>query len=90
MLKNQKNNFCVHILIYIMKNIPYVSPKIFLVLPESCCPNYNNKNIINYSSGQIMTDTLKNWKENSDIITVMDEIFVSFANQFPICKKRNI
>ena len=86
---DQKNNFCVHILIYIMKNIPYVSPKIFLDIPASCCPNYNNKNIINYSSGQIMTNTLKNWKENSDIITVMDEIFVSFSNQFPIYKNNS-
>lgn len=36
-----------------------------------------------------MTNTLKNWNENSDIITVMDEIFVSFSNQFPICKNSN-
>ena len=81
--------FNVPILIFILKKIPYESPKFFLELVEYSAANYDNKTI-NSDTDQIITNSLINWTKDSNIINVMDEIFNSFTNIFPIYKSISI
>ena len=79
-----KKSYSVPILIFIMKNIPLEAPLIFLDIPEKVKANSFNNNITDLITGQIKTNTLQNWEKDSNIINVMDEIFFSFSQKFPL------
>ena len=79
-------NYNVPIQIYIMKNIPYEPPQIFLEVPNGSGINTKNPDI-NPNSRRILTYTLRNWSQYSIIGNAMNEIFDSFSRIFPIYKK---
>ena len=80
---NKKYN--VPIQIYIMKNIPYEPPQVFLEVVQGSAANSKNRDI-NPTTRQIITNTLRNWNQYSNIENAMNEIFSSFSNVFPIYK----
>ena len=81
---NQKN-YNVRLQIFIMKNVPYEPPQIFLEVVQGSAANPANKDV-NPNSRQIFTNTLRNWSQNSNIENAMTEIFRSFSAVFPIYK----
>ena len=83
---NRNYNIPIHI--YIMKNIPIEPPRIFLEVPEGIGLNRDNENI-DRDTKQIKTNTLINWNESSNIGNVMDEIYQSFLNYFPLYKEES-
>lgn len=86
----EKRNYRVPILIFILKTIPYESPKFFLEIVSGPACNYKNKIInINSNTDQIITKSLINWTKDANIINVMNEIFDSFIAVFPIYLFKN-
>ena len=75
----------VPLLIYIMRNIPYEPPQIFIEVVGGSAANANNRDI-DVNTNRIMTNTLRNWNQYSNIENAMNEIFSSFSNVFPIYK----
>ena len=71
--------------IFIMKNIPYEPPQIFLEVVQGSAANPSNKEV-DQNSRQIMTNTLRNWSQFSNVENAMNEIFLSFSRVFPIYK----
>lgn len=83
-----KKEFNIPIQIEILKNYPNEAPKIFLELDHSVSVNKLNKDI-DSNTGQIMTNTLRDWNQNSKIENVLNEIVLSFSNNYPINKNRD-
>ena len=81
-------NYNIPIQIYIMKNIPYEPPQIFLEVVQGSAANANNKDI-DQNNNRIMTKTLRTWNQYSNIETVLEEIFESFSKVFPLYKKKS-
>ena len=79
-------NYNVPLQIYIMKNVPYEPPQIFLEVTQGSGVNTKNTDI-DPNNNRIMTNSLRNWNQYSIIDNVMNEIFSSFSNTFPIYKK---
>ena len=82
-----QKSYNVPLQIYIMKNIPYEPPQIFLEVVQGSAANPTNKDI-NPTTRQILTNTLRNWGQYSNIDNVMNEIYASFCNVFPIYKTK--
>ena len=80
-----KKSYNVPIQIFFMKNIPYEPPQIFLDVVQGSAPNPQNKDV-DQSTRRVMTNTLKNWGQFSNIENAMNEIFASFSAVFPIYK----
>ena len=80
-----KRNIKVPINIFIPKNIFNKSPQIFIELVKGSAIN-GICEYINQITGEIMTNTLRNWNKDSNIENVMNEIFESFSNTFPFIK----
>ena len=80
-----KKSYNVPIQILFMKNIPYEPPQIFLEVVQGSAPNPQNKDV-DQSTRRVMTNTLKNWGQFSNIENAMNEIFASFSAVFPIYK----
>ena len=78
----------VPLLIYIMRNIPYEPPQIFLEVVAGSAANANNREI-DINTNRIMTNTLRTWNQYSNIENAMNEIYDSFSRTFPIYKKTN-
>ena len=78
-------SFSVPIQIFFMKNFPYEPPQIFIEVVQGSTINRQNEDI-DINTRRIMTNTLRNWHRYSLIKDVMNEIFESFANTFPIYK----
>ena len=72
-------SFCVPIQIFFMKNFPYIE------VIQGSAINPKNEDI-DINTRRIMTNTLRNWHQYSNIDDVMNEIFESFSNTFPIYK----
>ena len=53
-------------------------------MPKKVKANRSNNNITDLITGQIKTNTLQNWEKDANIINVMDEIFFSFSERFPV------
>ena len=86
----EKRNYRVPILIFILKTIPYESPKFFLEIVSGPACNYKNKIInINSDTDRIITKSLINWTKDTNIINAMNEIFDSFIAVFPIYLFKN-
>ena len=81
------NNYDVPLQIYIMKNVPYEPPQIFLEVVQGSAANTSNKDI-DPNNNRIMTNSLRNWSQYSIIDNVMNEIYSSFCRVFPIYKKK--
>jgi hypothetical protein len=79
-------SYNVPLQIFIMKNVPYEPPQIFLEIVQGSAPNTKNRDI-DPNTRRIMTPTLRNWNQYSIMDNVMNEIFASFSNVFPIYKK---
>ena len=79
-------NYNVPLQIYIMKNVPYEPPQIFLEVTQGSGANTKNTDI-DPNNNRIMTNSLRNWNQYSVIDNVMNEIFASFSRTFPIYKK---
>jgi len=77
--------FNVPLQIFIMKNIPYEPPQIFLEVVQGSAPNAKNTDV-DPNTRRIMTNTLRSWSQYSNIENAMNEIFSSFSNTFPIYK----
>ena len=82
------NNYDVPLQIYIMKNVPYEPPQIFLEVVQGSAANTSNKDI-DPNNNRIMTNSLRNWSQYSIIDNVMNEIYSSFCRVFPIYKKKS-
>ena len=78
-------SYNVPLQIFIMKNVPYEPPQIFLEIVQGSAPNTKNRDI-DPNTRRIMTPTLRNWNQYSIMDNVMNEIFASFSNVFPIYK----
>ena len=78
-------SFNVPIEIFFMKNFPFEPPQIFIELDQGRAINPKNENI-DINTRRIMTNTLRNWHQFSNIEDVMNEIFESFSYNFPIYK----
>ena len=78
-------NYNVPLQIFIMKNVPYEPPQVFLEVVQGSAVNPANKDV-NPNSRQIFTNTLRNWSQYSNIENAMTEIFRSFSTTFPIYK----
>ena len=83
-----RKNYNVPLQIFIMKNIPYEPPQIFLEVVQGSAPNPSNRDV-NSTTRQIMTNTLRNWSQYSNIENAMNEIFNSFSSVFPIYKTQS-
>ena len=79
-------SYNVPLQIFIMKNVPYEPPQIFLEIVQGSAANAKNRDI-DPNTNRIMTPTLRSWNQYSIIDNVMNEIFASFSNVFPIYKK---
>ena len=78
-----QRNYSVPIKIYINKNVPSLPPQFNIEVAQGFAVNYNNRNILPNST-TIMTQTLHNWNTYSSIDNVMQEIFMSFSQIFPV------
>ena len=78
----QGKNYKVPIQIDISQRLPYEPPQVYLEQEKGFILNKNNKDI-DSNKCRVITNTLRNWNPNSDIITVMDEIYSSFSTIFP-------
>ena len=76
----------VPLLIYIMRNIPYEPPQIFIEVVAGSAANVNNRDI-DVNTNRIMTNTLRTWNQYSNIENAMNEIYDSFSRTFPLYKK---
>jgi len=81
-------NFSIPLQIYIMKNCPNEAPQFFLEVGPNSAPNPKNKDI-NQITNQVMTYSLRNWGQFSNIDNVMNEIYSSFSQNFPLYKKKS-
>ena len=72
--------------IFIMRNIPYEPPQIFLEVANGSAANVNNRDI-DPNTNRIMTNTLRAWNQYSNIENAMNEIYDSFSRTFPLYKK---
>ena len=81
-------DYKIPIQIYISQRLPYEPPQVYLEQEKGFTINKSNKDIVPNKYG-VITNALKNWNPNSNIITVMDEIFSSFSNIFPFIKENN-
>ena len=81
-------NYNVPLQIYIMKNIPYEPPQIFLEVVQGSAANPSNRDI-DPRTNKIMTNTLRSWNQYSIIENALGEIYESFSKVFPIYKKKN-
>ena len=79
-------NYNVPLQIYIMRNVPYEPPQIFLEVVQGSAANPSNKDI-DPNNNRIMTNSLRNWNQYSTMDSVMNEIYNSFSRVFPIYKK---
>ena len=79
-------NYNVPLQIYIMKNIPYEPPQIFLEIVQGSAANATNKDI-DPKTNRVMTYSLRNWNQYSTIDNVMNEIYSSFSQIYPLYKK---
>lgn len=78
----------IPILIYMMKNMPYEAPEVYL--ERSSDTGVNPKNIdIDQRTNRIMTKSLVNWTSYTNLSTVLTEITNSFNANFPIYKLTN-
>ena len=80
-----QRNYNVPIKIYINKNVPSLPPQFNIEVVQGFAVNYNNRNILPNTT-TIMTPTLHNWNTYSSIDNVMQEIFMSFSQIFPVYK----
>ena len=79
-------SYNVPLQIYIMKNLPYEPPQIFLEVTQGSGANPKNTDI-DPNNNRIMTNSLRNWNQFSIMDSVMNEIFNSFSRNFPLYKK---
>ena len=79
-------NYNIPLQIYIMKNMPYEPPQIFLEITQGTGANPNNRDV-DPNTRKITTNSLRNWNQYSTIDNIMNEIFASFCKTFPIYKK---
>ena len=84
----REKNYNVPLNIFIGKKVPYEPPQIVIEYIKGYAINPNNRDIIP-NTGTIMTKTLKNWNQYSNIETVLNEIFYSFSTVFPIYKPQS-
>ena len=78
-------SFTVPINIFFVRNFPYEAPHIFLEVSQGSAPNSKNRDI-DPNTKRIMTNTLRTWNYSSNINIVLDEIYASFSDTFPIYK----
>ena len=81
-------NYNVPLQIYIMRNVPYEPPQIFLEVVQGSAANPNNKDV-DPNNNRIMTNSLRSWTQYSTMDNVMNEIYNSFSRVFPIYKKKS-
>ena len=81
-------NYNVPLQIYIMKNIPYEPPQIFLEVVQGSAPNPANRDV-DSATRRILTNTLRSWSQYSNIENAMNEIYNSFTKVFPIYKTQS-
>ena len=79
-------NYNTPINIFFPKNYPYEPPQIFLEQVKGSVLNSHNYDV-DPNTKQIMTYTLKYWSYDSKIESVMNEIYNSFKNIFPMYKE---
>lgn len=82
----QGKNCKVPIQINISERLPYEPPQIYLEQEKDFIINKINKDI-DPNKRKVITKTLKKWNPDSNIITVMDEIYSSFSNIFPLVQE---
>ena len=79
-------NFDVPIQIYLMKNIPYEPPQIFIEVNQSTGINTKNTDI-DANTKRILVNSLRNWSQYSELEKVLNDIRESFKKNFPVFKK---
>ena len=82
----QDKNYKVPLKIHIMQHLPYDPPQFYLEPEKGFIINKINTDIIP-DKLRVITDKLKNWNPNSNIIELMDEVYTSFSNNFPLIKQ---
>ena len=78
--------FDVPIQIYLMKNIPYEPPQIFIEVNQSTGINTKNTDI-DVNTKRILVNSLRNWNQYSELEKVLNDIRESFRKNFPVFKK---
>lgn len=78
--------FDVPIQIYLMKNIPYEPPQIFIEVNQSTGINTKNTDI-DVNTKRILVNSLRNWNQYSELEKVLNDIRESFRKNFPVYKK---
>ena len=68
-----------------MPKVPQKPPQFFIELDKGKVINPDNKDI-NPILNQISVKSLINWKKDTNIELIMDEIYDSFLKIYPICK----
>jgi hypothetical protein len=81
-------NYDIPIIINFIKNYPYEPPQIFLDLGPNLGVNPKNSDI-DQTTNKIITPSLKNWNQFSNLKFVITEIQKSFHKNFPIYKVTN-
>jgi len=79
-------NYNVPINIFFPINYPYEAPELFLEEIKGCRLNSHNYDVNPYTK-QIMTFSLKYWSYDTKIECILDEIYNSFKNTFPMYKE---
>ena len=82
-------NFDVPIQIYLMKNIPYEPPQIFIEVNQSTGINTKNTDI-DANTKRILVNSLRNWSQYSELEKVLNDIRESFKKIFQFLKKLKI
>jgi hypothetical protein len=80
-----KKNIPVYIHIVFVRNVPFEAPQIILETAPGTAPNSKNTDI-DVNTKRIMTNTLRNWSQFSNIENAMNEVYDSFSKVFPIYK----
>ena len=78
-------NYNVPLQIYIMKNIPYEAPQIFIDVNQNMGINTKNTDI-EPSTKRVLTPSLRAWSQYNTIDKVLNEIYISFSRSFPVFK----
>jgi len=76
----------IPIQIYLMKNIPYEPPQIFIEVGQGSGINLKNTDI-DVNSKRILVNGLRKWNQYSVLDSILNEIRESFKKNFPIYKK---
>ena len=78
--------FDVPIQIYLMKNIPYEPPQIFIEVNQSTGINTKNTDI-DANTKRVLVNSLRTWNQYSELEKVLNDIRESFRKNFPVFKK---